>query len=230
MIEQWLSNLSGLLSQNLWLGLVIALLAGFLISFTPCSLSSIPLIIGYVSGYSQEKKKAFFYSLMYCAGLTITFTVIGVLAALIGRLFLGIMMYWYIFLGILMAFMALETWGVVNILPQNCGQKVGKKKGAIGAILLGIVGGFFASPCSTPVLIAILAVVSTGQSIVLGALMLLLYSVGHSILLIAAGTSVGWVSELSKSKKFEKAGRIIKIVMGFLLLALSLFLFYSAFA
>lgn len=229
MINTWLESLGAVISQNLWLGPLIALAAGVLTSFTPCSLSSIPLVIGYVGGYTDNKKKAFFYSLMFCIGMAVAFTVIGIVAALIGRLFLGIMTYWYIILAVIMTLMALQIWEVVNIFPQNCGYKA-DKKGALGAISLGIVGAFFASPCSTPVLVAILALVSTGQNLFMGALMLLMYSVGHSILLIVAGTSVGWVRGISNSEKFSKASKIIKFIMGLLIFALALYLFFIAFA
>lgn len=174
MIDSWLQTLSEILSQNLWIGLLVSLAAGLLTSFTPCSLSSVPLIIGYVGGYTDNKKRAFFYSLMFCIGMAIVFTALGVVAALVGRLFLGIQMYWYIILGILMFIMALQMWGVINIFPQKCGlSSKSKMKGAIGAFIMGMIGAIFASPCSTPVLIAITAVVSTGQTIIMGILMLM---------------------------------------------------------
>lgn len=229
MINEWLQSLSEILSQNLWIGLLISLLAGVLTSFTPCALSSVPLVIGYVGGYTDNKRKAFFYSLIFCIGQAVTFTVLGVVAALVGRLFLGIQMYWYIILGVLMALMALQTWEVIHIFPQKCGYGGSKSKGVLGALLMGMLGAFFASPCSTPVLIAITAVVSTGQTIVMGILMLLLYSVGHSILILVAGTSVGFVNEIAHSEKFAKISKVIKIIMGAVLMALSLYLFYSAF-
>ena len=229
-MTEFLENLSGLLSQNLWLGLLIALLAGLLTEFTPCCLSSIPLVIGFVSGYTDNRKKAFYYSLMFCIGMAVTLTAIGTAAALLGRLLGGAGGWWYLILGLLMAVMALQSWEVINILPQSCGYSMSKKKGTIGALLLGALGAIFSSPCATPVLVAILAVVSTGQSIVMGVLMLLLYSAGHSVLILIAGTSVGFAAELSKSKKFEKAGKIIKIVMGAVLFALSLYLVYIGFS
>jgi cytochrome c-type biogenesis protein len=230
MIESWLKVLTELLTQNLWLGPLVAFGAGILASFTPCCISSLPLIIGYCGGYSENKKKAFFYSLLYALGATIVFTIIGIIAAFVGHLFLGIQMYWYIFLGLLMLVMALQSWGIIHIFKHKCGHEhVGKKKGALGALLIGMLSSVFASPCSTPVLIAIVAIVSTGQSIAMGAIMLLTYSLGHSILAIAAGTSVGWVQELSKNPKFEKAGKIINIIMGVLLFAFALYLFYVAF-
>ena len=229
MINEWLQALSEILSQNLWIGLAISLLAGVLTSFTPCALSSVPLVIGYVGGYTDNKKKAFFYSLIFCIGQAVTFTVLGVVASLVGRLFLGIQMYWYIILGVLMALMALQTWDIIHIFPQKCGYSGTKSKGVLGALLMGMLGAIFASPCSTPVLIAITAVVSTGQTVVMGVLMLLLYSIGHSVLILVAGTSVGFVNEIAHSEKFAKASKIIKIVMGAVLMVLSLYLFYSAF-
>lgn len=230
MINEWLQTLSEILNQNLWIGLAISLLAGLLTSFTPCALSSVPLVIGYVGGYTDNKKKAFFYSLIFCIGQAVTFTVLGVVASLLGRLFLGIQMYWYIILGVLMALMALQTWEIIHIFPQKCGYSGTKSKGVLGALLMGMLGAIFASPCSTPVLIAITAVVSTGQTVVMGVLMLLLYSIGHSVLILAAGTSVGFVNEIVHSKKFAKASKIIKIVMGTVLMILSAYLFYNAFA
>ena len=230
MINEWLQSFSEILSQNLWIGLLISSLAGLLTSFTPCALSSVPLVIGYVGGYTSNKKKAFFYSLIFCVGQTITFTILGVIASFVGRLFFGFQMYWYIVLGVLMALMALQTWEVIHIFPQKCGYGGTKKKGVIGALLMGMLGAIFSSPCSTPVLVAITAVVSTGQSIVMGILMLLLYSIGHSILLLVAGTSVGFVNEIAHSEKFAKASKVIKIIMGIALMLISLYLFYTAFA
>lgn len=79
-------TLSTLLQNNFWIAPVIALIAGILTAFTPCSLSTIPLIIGYVGGTgAKETKKAFKLSLIFALGMSITFTILGVIAALIGR-------------------------------------------------------------------------------------------------------------------------------------------------
>lgn len=251
MIDNWLTGLSETLSQNLWIGLIIAFIAGVITSFAPCSIANFPLVIGYMSGCADNKKKACLYSILFCIGLTIVFVALGVVAAFVGRLFLGIQMYWYIFLGFLMIIMALQSWGVLHLFarkqkkqPKNgsgtepefvcdsagqCGYTT-KGKGAFGAFLTGMISAVFSSPCSTPVLIAIMAIVSTGQSVVMGVLMLLLYSLGHSVLLILAGTSVGFVKELSNSTKFQKVSKALKIFIGVVLLAFSGFLFWLAFA
>lgn len=64
MINGWLDQIAEVIGNNIWLAPILALVAGILTSFTPCSLSSIPLIIGYVGGTGEKNaKKAFLYRL-----------------------------------------------------------------------------------------------------------------------------------------------------------------------
>ena len=68
-----LNGLSALISQSGWLAPLLALAAGILSSFTPCALSTVPLIIGYVGGTSQrDPKRAFLLSLTFAAGAAVT--------------------------------------------------------------------------------------------------------------------------------------------------------------
>ncbi|MFB0921264.1 MAG: cytochrome c biogenesis protein CcdA, partial [Oscillospiraceae bacterium] len=80
-----LESISKLMLENLWVAPLLALLAGVLTSFTPCSLSSIPLVIGYVGGTgARDTKKALRLSLTFALGSAVTFTVLGVIAATAG--------------------------------------------------------------------------------------------------------------------------------------------------
>jgi len=137
--------------------------------------------------------------------------------------------WWYIILGVLMVLMALQTWGIFEIIPSSYLLSKNTKKGFAGAFIAGILGGVFSSPCSTPVLIALLAIVAGKGSLVWGILLLLLYSIGHGILAVIAGTSVGFVQKLSQSEKYGKASTILKIVMGSLILLIGFYLFYLGF-
>lgn len=56
----FLEGLSDFIGGNPWLSLVVAFFAGILTSFTPCSLSSIPLVIGYTAGYSGKPQARLF--------------------------------------------------------------------------------------------------------------------------------------------------------------------------
>jgi cytochrome c biogenesis protein CcdA len=225
-----LENLSQLIQTSGWLAPLLALLAGILTSFTPCSLSSIPLVIGYVGGTGQkDTKRAFRLSLTFAAGAAVTFTILGVIASIAGRLMGTSASWWYIILGVLMVLMALQTWGIFEIIPSSYLISKNTKKGFAGAFIAGILGGVFSSPCSTPVLIALLAIVAGKGSIVWGILLLLLYSIGHGILAIIAGTSIGFVQKLSSSERYGKASTILKIVMGALILLIGFYMFYLGF-
>ncbi len=209
---------------------MLALLAGVLTSFTPCSLSSIPLVIGYVGGVGQrDTKKAFLLSVTFVAGAAATFTTLGVIASLAGKLIGTSASWWYIILGILMILMALQTWGIFEIIPSSYLILKNTRKGFVGAFIAGILGGIFSSPCSTPVLIALLAIVAGKGSILWGILLLLLYSIGHGMLAIIAGTSIGFVQKLSSGEKYGKASTILKIAMGALILLIGFYMFYLGF-
>ena len=227
MLNEWLEQLSTLIRSSVWLAPLLALLAGVLTSFTPCSLSSIPLVIGFVGGTGQrDTKRAFRLSLTFAAGAAVTFTALGVIASLAGRLMGTSTSWWYIILGVLMVLMALQTWGVFEIIPSSYLLGKSTKRGYVGAFLAGILGGVFSSPCSTPVLIALLAIVAGQGSILWGILLLLLYSIGHGILAVVAGTSVGFVQKLSASEKYGKVSNILKIIMGALILLIGFYMFY----
>ncbi|MFO7611590.1 MAG: cytochrome c biogenesis protein CcdA [Clostridia bacterium] len=230
MINQWLETLGSIIGANPWLAPVLALIAGILTSFTPCSLSGMPLVIGYVGGYAGgDTKKAFRYSLVFCLGMSVTFTTLGIAASLLGRLMSGAGSWWYVLIGILMVLMALQTWEIINFIPQPALMEKSSRKGYIGAALTGLLGGLFASPCATPVLVVLLAMVAKGGNLVLGIVLLLMYSIGHSALLLLAGTFVGLVKKISVSEKFGKYSMVFKVIMGMFILALGLYMFYLGF-
>jgi cytochrome c biogenesis protein CcdA len=198
-----LDGLANLIERSGYIAPLLALIAGALTSFTPCSLSSIPLVVGFVGGAGQGNTgRAFRLSLTFALGSAVTFTALGVIASLAGRLIGTSASWWYIALGVLMVLMALQTWEVFEIIPSSYLLSKNKKRGYAGALVAGILGGVFSSPCSTPVLIALLAIVAGKGSILWGILLLLLYSVGHGILAVVAGTSVGFVQKLTTSGKY----------------------------
>ena len=230
MMTSLLQNISQLMLNNFWIAPLLALLAGVLTSFTPCSLSSIPLVIGYVGGTgARDTKKAMRLSLTFALGSAVTFTVLGVIAATAGSLMGTSASWWYLILGVLMVLMALQMWGIFEIIPSSYLLARNTKTGYAGAFIAGILGGVFSSPCSTPVLIALLAIVAGNGSLAWGILLLLLYSIGHGIFAVIAGTSIGFVQKLSQSEKYGKASTILKIVMGSVILLIGFYLFYLGF-
>jgi cytochrome c biogenesis protein CcdA len=230
MIDNWLLVLSELISETIWLAPIVALIAGLLTSFTPCSLSSVPLIVGFVGGTkSTDTNKAFKLSVTFAIGMAVTFTVLGTLASILGKLMQGAGSWWFIVLGILMALMALQTWDVYDFIPSTYLTGKNTKKGYLGAFIAGILGGLFSSPCATPVLVALLAIVAREGNVIWGVFLLLLYSLGHSILVIIAGTSIGFVQKLTSNDNYGSVSKYFKIFMGCIILLIALYMFYLGF-
>jgi cytochrome c biogenesis protein CcdA len=230
MIDAWLETLSSLIEESIWLAPLLAFIAGVLTSVTPCALSSVPLVIGYVGGTgNQNTKRAFRLSLTFAAGMAVTFTVLGTAASLLGKLMGTSSKWWYIALGILMILMALQTWEIYNFIPSTYLTSKNTKKGYLGALITGILGGIFSSPCATPVLIVLLGIVARSGNIAWGVFLLLLYSIGHSILVIIAGSSIGFVKKITADNKYGVFSKVLKIVMGLAILTIAYYMLYLGF-
>lgn len=230
MINEWLETLSQLIHNNLWISPFIAFIAGVLTSFTPCSLSTVPLVIGYVGGTSgNDTKRAFKLSITFALGTALTFTALGTAASLLGKLMGTSSSVWYLALGVLMLLMALQAFEIFNFIPSTSFLSKNNKRGYAGALIAGILGGFFSSPCATPVLIVLLAMVAKSGNVFVGIVLLLLYSIGHGILAVIAGTSLSFVRKLTVSSRYGYFNRMLKYIMGIIILMLGFYMFYLGF-
>ena len=166
---------------------------------------------------------------MFSLGTAITFVTLGIIATSAGKLLGTSSTVWYIILGVLMVLMALQTWEILNFIPSVNLLSKSKRRGFIGAFIAGVLGGIFSSPCSTPVLIALLAIVAGKGNLLWGILLMLLYSIGHSTLVMIAGTSIGFVQKINSSEKYKTASTLLKILMGSAILLIGLYMFWLAF-
>ena len=229
MINLWLEQLSMTIGQSGWIAPFLAFLAGILTSVSPCSLSVLPLIIGYVGGSDVKGLRAFGISLTFAFGTAITLTVLGTLAALAGSALSGIGSWWYLAAGVLMVLMALQIWEVYTFIQPTAFFSKSKARGYTGALLAGLLGGLFASSCATPVLMALLTVVISQDNLLWGVVLLFCYALGNGLLIVIMGTSLGAVQQLKQSKNYAAFTRISRIVMGFVVLLLGLWFFYMGF-
>ena len=228
MLDSLLQSLSESMAQSGWLSPVIALAAGLITSITPCALSQIPLVLGYV-GKEASPGKAFRLSLVYAAGIAVTFTAFGIAAALLGRLIGNASWWWYLVLGILMILIALQMWGIITLIPSTYLAAENRKRGYIGALLAGILGGIFSSPCSTPVLVALLSIAGADGGVVKGGFLLLLYSIGCTALAVVLGSSPALIRKLGQKQSFRAVSRVLNILLGVVVLAIGLYMLYLAF-
>ncbi len=223
------------LSDNIILSILIALLGGIISSFSPCILSTLPLIIGYISiGENKEIKQKsrnrssnLKLSLFFSIGIILTFTTLGSLSVILGKNLRIWGKYWYLFLAFILLISSLQLIGIINV--KKCCKIPILKKNFFGAFTLGIIGGIFCSPCSTPVLVAILAYISEKSNIILGVILMITYSIGFCILIFLSGLYADFINKLSENTKYMKILNILQILFGIIILILSFYLFYLGF-
>jgi cytochrome c-type biogenesis protein len=220
-----LENIQSIIQNNHGLAFLSVFIGGLISAASPCVLAAIPLIIGYVGGYSGgDKKKAAIYSLVFILGLSITFTVLGAAASAMGQ-FLSFAGQWlYIGLALIAMAMGLQLMGLISLpLPFQKTRQVASR-GLWGAFLLGLLTGTVSSPCATPVLAVILAYVSTQGDILYGGSLLFVYAVGHCALIFIAGLSIGLTESIVSSKGAKNFSQYSKRFSGALLVAAGLYI------
>jgi len=216
-----LNDISRYIHTNPWLALIVVFFGGLLTASNPCVLAMIPLTIGFVSGDQNIKsaKSAFVFSLFFILGLSAMFTGMGIIAAVVGRLFGTVSSFWnWIVVGVCLV-MGIHLMGLVNIpIPQvNVNPKI---KGGFGAFLLGLLFGIVSAPCAAPILVVLLAYIAgSGSSVIYGGLLLFVYALGHCTLIVVAGTSIGAAKSIIENKKLTAATNVLRRIAGVLIIA-----------
>jgi cytochrome c-type biogenesis protein len=232
MIENLVNNLALYLQGSVFLAFLAAYLGGLVISFTPCTYPLIPVTIGFIGAQGPSSKlRGFFLSLFYVGGLALTYSILGGVAALSGRLF-GQMQttpWTYFIMANLCLIMGLSMLDVFSIsLPVS--QKLMKltgntyKKGFLGSFLMGAVSGVVIGPCTAPALAVLLGYVAIKTNLLLGMSLLFVFAFGMGTLLIIVGTFAGVIAALPQSGKWMTK---IKLIFGLILIGAAEYFLYT---
>ncbi len=227
-METLLNHLSQSLSGNPLLAYVGVFIGGIISSSSPCVLATIPLVIGYVGGYSGgDRRKAMLYSLTFVLGLSITFTILGALASFIGGLFGVTGRTWYFVVGGIAIAIGLQLIGLYEWNIPVPGHLQPKQKGILGAFVLGLIFGIVSSPCATPVLVLILTFVASKGEIAYGTSLLFVYAIGHCALIFLAGIAAGFAESFVKSKGISNITSYGKKIGGSIVTLVGFYMVYS---
>ncbi len=229
-----MTNYVDLFTGNTSIMLLFALsfLGGLIASISPCSLAMLPIIIGYVGGYSDNKPfKTFLQLVFFIMGTAIVFSVIGIICAVTGKVFVSAGgSYFSIIIASIVMVMGLKLVGFLDFdIPVLIKEMPKGDSHSIFFYPL-ILGGVFAlagTPCSTPILAAIMAFASLSASLIQAVIMLFLFSLGQGLILVLAGVLT---SKLKTWKNFYKLSDILLKISGVLLILTSLYIFYKIFA
>jgi cytochrome c-type biogenesis protein len=221
MFESFVANTNQYIQSNPWLALVAVFLGGILTASNPCVLAMIPLMMSFVAGRREDEPgggvlRAFLFSFVFVIGLGVTFTVLGMIAALAGTMYGDVSAVWTWLVAAVCAAMGLHLMGVVTIpIPSLGGRLQPKTRGLLGSFVLGLLFGVVSAPCAAPILIVLLTYLAgSGSSVAWGGTLLLVYALGHSVLILIAGTSMGAARTLIENQKATRVLELLRKAAG----------------
>lgn len=213
---------------------LVAVVAGFISFSSPCCLPLIPGYLSYISalpvselGEREARRVTWRAALLFVAGFTVVFTLLGVGASALGSVLLrnqDDIVRWF---GVVIIVLGLSTMGALRIPLLNREKRLDLARVPRGPAFAFPMGMAFAAgwaPCIGPVLATILATASVSGTAWWGGLLLVLYSAGLGIpfVLLALGFSraqgsLGWLRR--NGHRIELASGTLLVVVGVLFIS-----------
>ena len=211
-------------------GFILTLLgffiSGLLLSLTPCVLPMVPILSGII--ISSNPKNSIKLTLSYVAGITFTYTLLGIIAGMTGTLLSSSLQNtnFILFAGFLYLIFAIAMFGLFELtMPSNIQNKITnilqnfKLENSFNVFVLGLISSLILSPCVAPPLAAAILYIGQSNDLILGGGSLFFMSLGMSVPLLAIG--------ISSIKIIPKPGPWmlnVKRLLGFILLAMSIYI------
>src|SRR4030065_795281 len=95
-MESLFGDISALLQHSPWLAIVAVFLGGVTTALNPCVLAMIPLLMGVVAGNKETTtvRRSLVFSFFFVLGLALTFTALGLVSGMMGRMFGDVGGFW----------------------------------------------------------------------------------------------------------------------------------------
>lgn len=217
-----------LASGQWWTVLPAFLLAGLLLSLTPCVLPMVPILSSIIVGQRERvsRGRGFALALAYSQGMALVYTALGVAAGLLGQGLAAYLQHPWVVLafGLLMVLLALSMFGLYELqLPASVqswlGQGSNRLPGGkfVSVFAMGVVSALVVSPCVSAPLAGALLYISQTRDVWLGGAALYALAWGMSVPLLLVGLSAG--SLLPRTGPWMKA---VKALFGVLMLGMAL--------
>jgi thiol:disulfide interchange protein DsbD len=198
--------------------LLILFLGGLALNLTPCVFPMIPITMGFFGMQSDGRRsRRFALSALYVLGIVITYSTLGVVAALSGKLFGAWLQHpaVLISLALFMVILSTSMFGFWDItVPQFIANRAMGRAGLAGAMTMGLIVGIVAAPCVGPVVAALFAVVAATAN------------VANGLALFAAlgfGLGFPYLIALNALPKPGEWMEQVKKAMGFVLIAMAFY-------
>ena len=213
----WLTNL---VQSTFLLALLGAFLWGVLsILLSPCHLTSIPLVVGYISHQGVKTfRKAFWTSFAFSFGILITIGLTGLVTALLGRMMGDIGKWGNYLVAVIFFIVGLVLLEIIRFDLPGIGRLKFKKRGVWAALVLGLIFGVALGPCTFAYMAPVLAITlfSPSSSFIKAFLLLALYGIGHCLVIVLAGTFTEVIQKYLNWNEKSKGTLIVKRICGIL--------------
>jgi cytochrome c-type biogenesis protein len=231
-MENLFTTLSHAVEGAPGVALAASLVWGMLsVILSPCHLSSIPLIVGFISGQGRVTTgRAFTLASLFAVGILITIAAIGAVTAAAGRMMGDLGRWGNYFVAVIFFLVGLHLLGLIP-MPWSGPSSMGlKRKGLVAAFLLGLIFGIALGPCTFAYMAPVLGVAfkAARSAAVYGAALLLAYGLGHCAVIVLAGTSTELVQRYLDWNAQSRAVAVLKGTCGVLVLLGGAWLIYSA--
>jgi thiol:disulfide interchange protein DsbD len=201
-------------AHGLPLTLLVLFLGGLALNLTPCVFPMIPITVGFFAMQSDGRRsRRFALSLSYVIGIVITYSVLGVFAALSGRMFGSWLQSPAVLIGfaVLMLVLASSMFGVWEFrVPQFIANRSAGRAGVAGALTMGLFVGIVAAPCVGPVVVALFTLVAGIAKPAIGIAMFATLAFGlgfpYLIALNAMPKPGEWMVQVKKAMGFVLIG------------------------
>jgi len=231
-IEQIFIGLSGAVDGTPAIALGASFLWGVLsLVLSPCHLSSIPLIVGFIDEQGRTSpKRAFYTASLFSLGIMISIGTIGIITAAAGRMMGDVGRYGNYFLAAIFFIVGLHLAGIIPMPWSGPGNVGLKKKGLLAAFILGAVFGIALGPCTFAYMAPMLSITFqlAATKIWYGMVLLLAYAMGHCSIIVLAGTFTETVQSYLNWNERSIGPKLLKIICGMLVMAGGIYLIYTA--
>ncbi len=211
--------------RGLFLTFVLIFLGGLALNLTPCVYPLIPITIGYFGGQAQGRKGGVFsHAVLYVLGMAMTYSALGVVAALTGSLFGGAMQNPVVLVGVavVMVALALSMFNLYEFRLPSFLTKLagGSQKGYLGTLLMGLTVGLVAAPCIGPFVLGLLTYVGARGQVFLGFLMFFVLALGLGLPFLFLAVFSGSLDRLPRSGLWMVW---VRTIFGFVLLGMAVY-------
>jgi cytochrome c-type biogenesis protein len=233
MIDTVFDFLSKALTGNAYTAVFAAFGWGIVsVLLSPCHLSSIPLVVGFINSQGEiTLKRTFTISLVFGIGILITIALIGLVTALAGRLMGDVGAIGnYIVAGVFFV-IGLYLMDIIKLPWDGERIKPTKHKGVLAALILGLLFGIGLGPCTFAYMAPVLGIVFkvSKTNIVYSIILLFAFGIGHILVIVAAGTLTKKVQQYLNWTEKSKAASYIKRICGVLVIFGGIYMIYNTF-